>query len=58
MADEILSERTRTYIMVLSRTAAIPADLAHQIRVRVNQGVTIAEADRIIAALKALPARQ
>jgi hypothetical protein len=47
-----VSEKTRTYLMVLIRTADLDPDLAHRCRVRIQAGVTHAEATRLIAALK------
>jgi hypothetical protein len=48
-----ISDRTRVLIMVLSRTADIAPQLAHDVRVRTNQGITHGEASQIITALKA-----
>ena len=47
------SEKTRTYMHMLISRAHLDPDLTHRCRVRIQAGVTLAEATQIIDALKA-----
>lgn len=55
--DGIISDRTRRYIMVLSRTRDLDPELAHALRVRTAVGIDQATATRFITALEQLPER-
>jgi hypothetical protein len=50
----MISDRTKTLIMVLTRVHDVDPDLAHEVRVAVQRGVSVAHATRIIGLLREL----